>query len=486
MNERALATKLAKLDEKLKKVKAKNVASNCKLRLERSRRKEVTSSRDHWRSRFKILEGCVKEDGLKRKNQEVEKENIVGHQYSSLVVSLCVSIYMLGNCGYRSTIKVLSGVCVITGLELGKLPSKSSLENWIKKIGYSIYATVSPKYCDCSYGVIVDESMVIGQERLLVILGTRAIKTSITALQMYEVKILYMGVQPSWTGAQVSEQLKKVMEKEGKKACYAISDKGSTMCKGIFEAGLVRVADIGHEIARLTEKCYGTGLLESFLAEAKQSKAKLIMTPMSYLLCPKQRKTARFMNLSTVIEWGRSTLYNFDKLSPKEQSHFEWIKKHQNILTDLSEVFETTEKILKMIKNEGLSYATISSCLAICQQRRQGASLVFTKLLESIELHLNGEKQKLPDANTTWHASSDIIESLFGTYKARKATNPQHGVTPFILFLPIMTKMLPAQEQLDVNCKEALELVLMSDLKTWNQKHLIENQVFKRKYMFKK
>ena len=302
---------------------------------------------------------------------------------------------------------------------------------------------------------------------------------------MDEVKILYMGVQPSWTGEQVSERIKKVMEKEGKKASYAISDKGSTMCKGISEAGLIRIADIGHEIARLTEKCYATGCLELFLAEAKQNKAKLIMTPMSYLLCPKQRKIARFMNLSTVIEWGQSTLHNFEKLSSTEQSCFEWIKKHERILTELSQVFKTTENILKKIKNEGLSYTTIEACLFICKQKRQGANQVFIKFLEDVEAHLRGEKNKLPNAITTWNASSDIIESLFGRYKSRKATNPQHGVTPFMLFLPILTKKVPYQERLDIDVKKALEGVLMSDLKTWNTSHLIENQVFKRKNLFK-
>jgi hypothetical protein len=327
--------------------------------------------------------------------------------------------------------------------------------------------------------------MVIGQERLFVILGVTSFKTVSEALDMSHVKVLYMRAQPSWTGDQIATEIKKVTEKEGKPADYVISDKGSTMLKGINNAGLIRIADIGHEVARLTEKHYGTSCLESFLAAAKQSKAKLIMTPSSYLLCPKQRNIARFMNLPPIIAWGLSVLQNMGKLSPKEQGQLEWIKEYADLLTELSKVFKVTEIILKKIKNEGLSYAVIEYCLTFFKQERQGASVVFTNLLSDMETHLKEEKEKLPDSRAIWHASSDIIESLFGQYKSRKASNPQHGVTPFILFLPILTKKILDQDYLDIDVKGALENVLLSDLKAWDRDHLIENQVFKRKELFK-
>jgi len=327
--------------------------------------------------------------------------------------------------------------------------------------------------------------MVIGQERLFVILGVRSFKTGDEALGMSQVKILSMSAQPSWTGEQIAAEIKKVTEKEGKSAEYVISDKGSTMLKGINTAGLIRIDDIGHEVARLTEKHYGTPCLESFLAAAKQSKAKLIMTPSSYLLCPKQRNIARFMNLPPIIAWGLGVLRNMDKLSPKEQGQFEWIKAYSDLLTEMSKVFKMTEIILKKIKNEGLSYSIIEYCLALFTQQRPGASIVFAKLLDDMETHLNGEKEKLPNAEAIWHASSDIIESLFGQYKSRKASNPQHGVTPFILFLPILTRKIPDQDCLDIDVKGALENVLLSDLKTWNLDHLVENQVFRKRKLFK-
>lgn len=487
MSEKALGAKISKLEEKERKWKAKKTVLKSDLRRARGRIKEVCESRDKWRTRYRELENSIKpSDRLNTVDRGVHIEKILGHQYSTLVVMLCISVYILSNCGLRSVIRIMSCLCVVGGLELGRLPSKSSLENWIKKLGYSIYVSDLPQYEECSYSLIIDESMIIGQERMFVILGVSSMKTGSEALEMSQIRILHMGVRPSWTGEQIATEIKKVTEKEGKPPDYIISDKGSTMLKGISIAGLVRIADIGHEVARLTEKYYGTPCLESFLAAAKQSKAKLIMTPSSYLLCPKQRNLARFMNLRPIIEWGLGILQNIEKLNPTEKGQLEWIKAYETLLTELSKVFNTTEKALKKIKNEGLSYATIEYCLAVFKEEQQGASVVFAKLLSELEAHLNGEKEKLPHENAIWHASSDIIESLFGQYKSRKASNPQHGVTPFILFLPILTRKIPDQDCLDIDVKGALEGVLLSDLKAWNCNHLIENQVLKRNRLFKK
>jgi hypothetical protein len=53
--------------------------------------------------------------------------------------------------------------------------------------------------------------------------------------------------------------------------------------------------------------------------------------------------------------------------------------------------------------------------------------------------YLKEESEKLPSTKTCWHASSDVIESIFGVYKDRKSPNHLHGVTPFIFFLPLHT-----------------------------------------------
>jgi hypothetical protein len=482
-------TKIINLSSKVSKLQEKNKASNKESRRLRSRLKEVLENRSYWKERCKAAESCplvLSNTASASVVSAVEPERISRHQFNTLMVRLCVSIYLSGSCGLRSALKIVKCMCLISGLELGKIPSKSTLENWLKKLGYSVYEQSGARYTDVSYGLIIDESLVIGQEKLLVILGIRAQKTESGALCHSELELLYMGVESTWTGLKVAEAIAKVTEKEGKKAAYVVSDKGSILCKGIKDAGLTRIADVGHEIARLTERQYEKGDLAAFTVAASLCKTKYIMTDMAYLLCPKQRKMARFMNLNSVFEWGKNILTNFDRLTEKEKETFDWVKAHQNVIKELSYVFETTKKVLEIIKNEGLSYDTINRCLEICGQSNQDSTAKSDFLMQQIKSYLEEERKKLPDEKTIWYASSDIIESLFGTVKSKQASNPLHGVTSAILFLPLMTKIGSDNPVLNMNIKQAMQGVYMSDLEQWNKDYLIENQVVRRNKILKK
>lgn len=106
--------------------------------------------------------------------------------------------------------------------------------------------------------------------------------------------------------------------------------------------------------------------------------------------------------------------------------------------------------------------------------------------MQQIKSYLEEERKKLPNKKAVWYASSDIIESLFGTVKSKQASNPLHGVTLAILFLPLMTKMDSDNTVLNMNIKQAMEAVYMADLEQWNRDYLIENQVVRRNKIFKK
>ncbi len=121
----------------------------------------------------------------------------------------------------------------------------------------------------------------------------------------------------------------------------------------------------------------------------------------------------------------------------------------------------------------------------VCEIFAQNAQGLPAKWIDKIKQYLQKEQEKLPDEKTVWHVSSDIIESLFGAFKSCKADNPLYGVTPFSLVLPLMTKIDPEKPKLNMDCKEALEGTFMTDLKKWNNEHLIENQVVKRRSVLK-
>jgi hypothetical protein len=56
-----------------------------------------------------------------------------------------------------------------------------------------------------------------------------------------------------------------------------------------------------------------------------------------------------------------------------------------------------------------------------------------------------------------WHNSSDVLESLFGMYKERKAANTLHGVTPFVLLLSLFAWVDQVGNHINLDCKAALQ-----------------------------
>jgi hypothetical protein len=98
-----------------------------------------------------------------------------------------------------------------------------------------------------------------------------------------------------------------------------------------------------------------------------------------------------------------------------------------------------------------------------------------------IEEYIEKEYSKLPDENAQWHISSDIIESLFGSYKARKSSNAMNGVTKQIFLLPLQTQM-KRETGIDKGCfKRYLDRVSLRDLDTWRNDYLSENRIVKRR-----
>ena len=452
--------------------------------------KDLQQSRSKWKARSQKNKSALREVAV------VGGEKIARHKYKSEVVRLCISIYLLGSCSLRGVVRVLSYLDSSLGLLGGKIPSKSTILNWLQKCGYYVYEQIDVSKYKAGYSLIVDECMVIGQQRMLMVLLCKAQHVGSSALSYQDALVVSIAVKPSWNGADIEEVLAGVREKMGAKPSYIICDGASNLSKGIEKNESIRLCDVGHEIARLTEKVYGKNeLYTSFSTACAQCKLKEVMRPTSYLLPPKQRTIARFMNLSTLIQWGKKHLHLSQHasgtLTQEEQNVFKWIENHRDIIEELDAVFTCANQILNILKTRGLSYETVKECKEICAKFEAKNKIAIVqgsqkeRWIQKIIGYLDAEKKKLPNAETTWNASSDLIESFFGTFKARKADNPLNGITPSVLLLPLLTQINPAENKVNMNFKTALESVFLADLAQWKEDNLIENQVVKRNKILK-
>lgn len=226
-------------------------------------------------------------------------DNIPRHQYSELLVSMCVNMYVLGGCGLRSVIRLISYLNTTLQWGLTELPCKSSVENWVLKAGYHIYETAAAgeQSGKQDYGIIVDECMVAGQERLLAALRIPAEKVGSEALSLQDVEVLHLKVKSSWDGDAIEAYIAALTQKMGRSPAYVISDGNCNLQSGFEKGNVKRIADVGHQLALFTGQLYKeVPEFVSFNKDMAQCRFKEVMKPTAYLLPPKQRVIARFMN----------------------------------------------------------------------------------------------------------------------------------------------------------------------------------------------
>lgn len=404
-------------------------------------------------------------------------EPIERHKYPDVIVRLSTTLYSRVNCGFRQVVEILDVFNDVFGGLLGEIPCHNSIENWTKKCGLNVYKTSEDSLKDMEYAQIVDESMMIGSEKLLLTLGVPAEHHG-SPLNYEDVSILDIGVAESWNGEEVADRLTASAQKVGHPPKYVISDNASVMNKGVRCTGFNHHRDISHTLGMILERVYKKE--EDFKEYVKlmtEPKFKHNMKKIAYLLPPRQRTIARFMNLSEWVKWSAKMLEQYHTLKTKEdRAIFSFIPANASLIDELSDVVKCVNSIEHICKHKGLSKETVDGCLAEIRKYLFTGNRRMIQIGAAITMYLLDETKTMTD-NESHNNSSDIIESIFGKYKSRKSPNKLHGITPFILFLPIQARLLAKSSAKGFNFKEALETVYLKEVDEWSKDKLTKNLV---------
>lgn len=110
-------------------------------------------------------------NNLKRTTQ-VAFEPVPGHRFSIQMIMLCLLISVRAGCGLRTVISIIGIFEEVMGEALGQLPCYNSVANWVHKLGLSVYEEDAPQ--GRRYTHIIDESIMVNKEKLLLVLGIPA------------------------------------------------------------------------------------------------------------------------------------------------------------------------------------------------------------------------------------------------------------------------------------------------------------------------
>ena len=471
------------LSRKLNNARAKNARLTKKNQNQARRIRDIESSRAKWKGKSKA--NILKINSLERRCfgvSNLAEPKASKHWYSINMMSLCLSLRLVAGCSFRSIVKIIEVFQLRSVLEVSDIPCANTIENWVKKMGY--YEMVYRKGADLggSVGVIVDESMRVGPYKQLLVLGVNAGKTDSTALDYSKVRVLHMSISKSYTGDHISDILVDIGRQTGKKIVYGVSDDDSKIKKAFRLSGTPRVSDVSHAMGRCLEKTFKEDTrYQSFSKAVVHWQYTGVNRPHAYLLPPKQRVMARFMNIAGVVEWGKGMLRGFERLTKEEQTAFIDLKHHEVVLNELDEALKLAKSISLYLKKEGLCPSNIKACLEMIEQENlSGPTLVIFK--NQLSGYLQEMNELVKDVKERWQCSSEVIESMFGKRKVRDADNRlvQNGVN--VLEIPLYC--LSQAELYDRICP-AMESVSVPKTQAWISMQFPDNQSFKRNTFFK-
>lgn len=328
-----------------------------------------------------------------------------------------------------------------------KTPHHTTIQQWIWRFGYNDINSSLLKADD--WVAIADLTVSLGKKKLLAIIGVQMSKIENRenrALTHEDITVLGLYPCEKSNGQFVYNSLKDAANRVGGYFRGVVIDQGPDVKKGALmfqkeqQEGMIILFDIGHKLSKLLERTLKHE--KRWIAYSKalgNCRNRSQQTEFMALVPPKQRRDARFMDLSSVVYWPQKIKNlrkagNLKSISDgRFQSYLGWIKKFEDDLNEWEIMVGTTEMIKQIVVEHGLSKdlyeylkAFFDAAVIECKEETQR----FIKSALNIVLE-EVEKLKIGEVII---CSSDVLESGFGKYKAIKVGGVQ-GVTGNVLGL---------------------------------------------------
>ena len=465
--------KIRNIEEKLREARTEN-------RYLRQRKKELEDSRLNWKKksmdRLEELRCCQKELASRplSKDSRFSKKPF-GYQYSSTIICLVIWVRTWCNCSLRGCVKLLEILVEILDLPLSRIPCASTIYYWECKLGHHRLNNKPPE--KSTWTIILDESITIAKQRMLLILGVRMEDYHFDGpLSFADVSVLWLGVKKSWTESCIREQIDHLKEK-GYEVVNSVSDCGTSIVKALRISEINRVSDCTHELGNILKRRYKKS--EEYISFGKlcgRLKREIMNGEYTYLIPPTQRVKGRFLNLYELSDWAYYMLNSLKAntlgtINPKTLMKLNQILDYEDLIYQIYYQCKTTKELHEVLKTQGLNIESKDKGLQILK-----ASQADSYFKESVTKYL--EENIRPGEELI--CCSDIIEAIFGKLKNSLPKNKMIGFGLGCLKVANMTDSFTIEETII-----AMEKNSMLNLKCWAKENLSPNVMAARRNWLK-
>lgn len=316
------------------------------------------------------------------------------------------------------------------------VPSFSAIRSWLLRVGH--YALTKPLDRAKPWLWLVDHTIQIGTQKILVILGCPLDQVPFgqRALQLADLQLVALVPMAKSNAAAVEAELETAARRTGAPRLI-VSDQGSDLRKGIadFQSWYPRtlhVPDAAHYGATLLEHAWDDQpRWQQFIKELQNASAKLRQTTAAYLLAPRMRPKARFMNVHVQLRFARRVLKLVLRDVPhvKAVASYGWLSDFQEDLAVWEREHGLVQKTIELVRVEGLHAGT----LPLVEQAwgAIGTRDSTVHIAERLRDYVTHYQPANPEERLV--ASTEILESSFGKLKRIERDQSSDGMTGLVL-----------------------------------------------------
>lgn len=364
------------------------------------------------------------------------------------------------------------------------VPSFTTIRSWLLRVGH--YALTRPLDQSKPWLWLVDHTIQIGTQKILVILGCPMDQVPFgqRALQLSDLQLVALVPMEKSNAALVEAELEQAVQRTGRPRLI-VSDQGSDIKKGIrdFQGWYPRTAyvpDVAHYGATLLEHAWDDQpRWQQFIKELQSTSAKVRQTKSAYLLAPRMRAKARFMNVHVQLRFARRVLKLLQREvpHPKAVEYYGWLTDYQEDLAVWEREHGVVQTAIELVRVQGLHAGT--GPLMEQAWGEIGSRDSTVRIAERLREYVTNYQPTAKDERFV--ASTEILESSFGKLKRIERQQSQDGMTGLVLVLGAMVGTCT-----DADLKEALEATPQKKVDNWVGRVLGQSMQWFRRQFFGK
>jgi hypothetical protein len=412
----------------------------------------------------------------------------VGGHRPTWCIALAVRLVTAVKLSIRSVPRALAAVLdALTGRPTTAPMSATTLRCWLMRLGLWALLRPLPRADDWAY--LIDHTVQIGTAKCFAVVGLRLSEWPDRCLGHGDLRLIELAAMEHSTAAAVHRALQRAAERTGPPRLI-VSDQGGDVLGGIDRyrrdhPGTAATCDAAHQGAsRLKRLLEADERWAAFVARLGATKARLQQTPLACCIGPRLRPKARFMNLAAPLRWARWCLRLLDGSLPNDQPLTErqravlegieggelearlgWLREYRQAVAEWSQWHEVIQVVVRRVRRHGIDRDTVAELRRVLDTMELGASgrAVAEAMLGFVAdqawvARLGGERLI---------GSTEVLESLFGSFKGLQGQQSESGMTGLMLVLGALISPWTPEE-----IERALEATPWKAVESW-----VEDQI---------